>query len=143
MRLSTKGRYGVAAMYELSTHYEERSVSLKEIAQRQDFSESYLEQLFSILKKERLVISKRGASGGYKLAKPPERITVGDIIRALEGPIEFSECVGGSEDYKCNKSTVCVTRDIWEKVNESINNIIDNITLKDLLEKNKHTKEGV
>ncbi|MPW26298.1 Rrf2 family transcriptional regulator [Alkalibaculum sp. M08DMB] len=137
MRLSTKGRYGVSAMYELSTYYDERSVSLKEIAQKQEYSMAYLEQLFSTLKKERLITSQRGAKGGYKLAKPPEKITVGDIMRALEGPIELSECVGGSEDYKCNKSSICVTKDIWKEVNDSINTVIDNITLKDLLDKYK------
>jgi len=137
VRLSTKGKYGVAAMYELSTHYDQKSVSLKEIAQKQDYSVAYLEQLFSTLKKERLITSQRGAKGGYKLARPPEEITVGDIIRALEGPIEFSECVGGSKDYKCERSAICVTKDIWKEVNDNINNVIDNITLKDLIDKNK------
>lgn len=141
MRLSTKGKYGVAAMYELSTYYNQKAVSLKEIAQKQEYSIAYLEQLFSILKKERLITSQRGAKGGYKLAKPPEKITVGDIIRVLEGPIEFSECVGGSEDYKCDRSAICVTKDIWKEVNDNINNVIDNITLKDLLEKNKRSEK--
>lgn len=137
MRLSTKGKYGVAAMYELSTYYNQKPVSLKEIAQKQEYSIAYLEQLFSTLKKERLITSQRGAKGGYQLAKPPEKITVGEIIRALEGPIEFSECVGGSEDFKCDRSAICVTKDIWKEVNENINNVIDNITLKDLLDKYK------
>ncbi|MFZ7133875.1 MAG: RrF2 family transcriptional regulator [Eubacteriales bacterium] len=141
MRLSTKGRYGVAAMYELSNYYNKASVSLKEIAKKQDFSEAYMEQLFSILKRERLITSQRGAKGGYKLAKPPEKITVGDIIRALEGPIEFSECVGGSEDFQCNKSSQCVTKDIWLQVNDSINAVIDHITLQDLLDKYENDKK--
>ena len=142
MRLSTKGRYGVAAMYELSTYDDDQSVSLKEIAKNQGLSLSYLEQLFSTLKKERLVISQRGAKGGYKLAKPPQKISVGDIIRAVEGPIEFSECVGGAENYECNKSSMCVTKDVWQEVNDSVNSVIDNITLQDLLDKNqKKVKE--
>lgn len=141
MRLSTKGKYGVAAMYELSTYYDQKAVSLKEIAQKQEYSVAYLEQLFSTLKKERLITSQRGAKGGYKLAKPPEKITVGDIIRALEGPIEFSECVGGSEDYKCDRSAICVTKDIWKEVNDNINSVIDNITLKDLIDKNKRNEK--
>jgi len=142
VRLSTKGRYGVSAMYELSTYYDGQSVSLKEIAEKQDLSLSYLEQLFSTLKKERLIISQRGAKGGYKLAKSPEKITIGEIIRAVEGPIEFSECVGGAENFECQKSSVCVTKGIWQEVNESVNKVIDNITLKDLLDKNyNRTKE--
>lgn len=129
-------------MYELSTYYDGQSVSLKEIAEKQDLSLSYLEQLFSTLKKERLIISQRGAKGGYKLAKSPEKITIGEIIRAVEGPIEFSECVGGAENFECQKSSVCVTKGIWQEVNESVNKVIDNITLKDLLDKNyNRTKE--
>lgn len=129
-------------MYELSTYGDNQSVSLKEIAENQGLSLSYLEQLFSILKKERLVVSQRGAKGGYKLAKQPEKISIGDIIRAVEGPIEFSECVGGAEDYECIKSSMCVTKDIWQEVNDSVNSVIDNITLQDLLDKNhKKAKE--
>ncbi|RBP68399.1 BadM/Rrf2 family transcriptional regulator [Alkalibaculum bacchi] len=129
-------------MYELSTYDDDQSVSLKEIAKNQGLSLSYLEQLFSTLKKERLVISQRGAKGGYKLAKPPQKISVGDIIRAVEGPIEFSECVGGAENYECNKSSMCVTKDVWQEVNDSVNSVIDNITLQDLLDKNqKKVKE--
>ena len=129
-------------MYELSTYDDDQSVSLKEIAKNQGLSLSYLEQLFSTLKKERLIISQRGAKGGYKLAKPPQKISVGDIIRAVEGPIEFSECVGGAENYECNKSSMCVTKDVWQEVNDSVNSVIDNITLQDLLDKNqKKVKE--
>lgn len=136
MRLSTKARYGVAAMYELSTGYDnDQLISIKEVAEKQDYSVAYLEQLFATLKKERLIASQRGSKGGYKLAKPPEKITIGDIIRALEGPIEFSECVGGSEDFSCDRSHVCVTKDIWKEINDNINSVIDNITLKDLLNK--------
>lgn len=141
MRLSTKGRYGVAAMYELATYYDNSSVSLKEIAKKQNFSDAYLEQLFSILKRKRLITSQRGAKGGYKLAKSPDKITVGDIIRALEGPIEFSECVGGSEEFECDRSSVCVTKDIWVKINNSINSVIDYITLQDLLNKYEKVKK--
>ncbi len=129
-------------MYELSTYGDDQSVSLKEIAKNQGLSLSYLEQLFSTLKKERLIISQRGAKGGYKLAKPPQKISVGDIIRAVEGPIEFSECVGGAENYECNKSSMCVTKDVWQEVNDSVNSVIDNITLQDLLDKNQKKVKG-
>lgn len=141
MRLSTKGRYGVAAMYELASYYDKSSVSLKDIAKKQNFSEAYMEQLFATLKKEKLIVSQRGAKGGYRLAKPPGSITVGQVIRALEGPIEFSECVGGNDDYQCNRESFCVTKDIWLQVNDSINAVIDNITLQDLLDKYKQGKK--
>ncbi|MEG0376863.1 MAG: Rrf2 family transcriptional regulator [Eubacterium sp.] len=135
MRLSTKGRYGVLAMYELARRYGDGPISIKEIAEKQDFSDSYMEQLFSTLKKAGLIISLRGAKGGYILAREPENISVGEIIRALEGPIELSECVGGREGYTCRKSAECVTRGLWVEIRDSINNIIDNRSLKDLLEK--------
>ncbi|NTW73175.1 MAG: Rrf2 family transcriptional regulator [Eubacteriaceae bacterium] len=135
MRLSTKGRYGVTAMIHLATYFNKGPVSLKDIAQELDYSEAYMEQLFAALKKERLVASQRGAKGGYSLAKDPSDITVGEIIKALEGPIEFSSCVGGTENFKCKKSTHCVTKEVWEQVNDSINNVIDHITLGDLLKK--------
>ncbi|MBF7097193.1 RrF2 family transcriptional regulator [Alkalibacter mobilis] len=142
MRLSTKGRYGVMAMYQLALNYENGTISIKDIAQKMDYSDAYLEQMFATLKKERLVTSHRGPKGGYRLSKDPDKITVGDVIRALEGPIEFSSCVGGSENYNCDKSGFCVTKDIWEQVNDSINQVIDNITLGDLLNKNKNSKIG-
>jgi len=99
MRLSTKGQYGVLAMYELARHYGDGPVSIKEIAAEQQFSDAYLEQLFASLKKAGLVRSLRGARGGYQLAKEPDQISVGEIIDALEGPIEFSACVGGPDGY--------------------------------------------
>ncbi len=135
MRLSTKGRYGVMAMYQLAVNYEMGTISLKDIAEELDYSDAYLEQMFAILKRERLITSHRGPKGGYRLSKDPYDITVGEVIRALEGPIEFSSCVGGTENYDCKRSSLCVTKEIWEKINDSINSVIDHITLGDLLDK--------
>ncbi|MEG0074847.1 MAG: Rrf2 family transcriptional regulator [Eubacterium sp.] len=134
MRLSTKGRYGVLAMYELARKYGDGPISIKEIAEKQSFSDSYMEQLFSTLKKTGLIISSRGSKGGYILSREPKDISVGEIIRALEGPIEMSECVGGRENYICQKSAECVTRGLWIEIRDSINNIIDNRSLQDLLD---------
>lgn len=133
MRLSTKGRYGVKAMFDLAQHYGEGPVSLKSVAERQGISEHYLEQLISGLRKSGLVKSVRGAQGGYTLAKEAEKITVGDIIRVLEGPIAPVECVSEEDPEICQKADCCVTRGIWEKVRDSIAGVLDSITLQDMI----------
>ena len=132
MRLSTKGRYGVLAMVELAMQYGKGPLSIKEIAERQNFSDSYMEQLFSALKMAGLVKSLRGAHGGYVLARDPDDITIGEIIRTLEGPIELADCLEG---FACAKSPECVTKGLWKEINDSISNIIDHRSLQDLLTK--------
>ncbi|HPA55499.1 MAG TPA: Rrf2 family transcriptional regulator [Bacillota bacterium] len=144
MILSTKGRYGLKIMYELALNYGEGPMPLKEIAQRQQLSETYLEQLIAHLKKAGLVRSIRGAQGGYELIRKPEEISVGEIIRTLEGPLAPSECVMDDEP-ECSKAENCVTRLIWEKIMEGINNVVDSITLNDMVNdyyKLKRKKEG-
>lgn len=133
MKLSTKGRYGVLAMVELALNYGKGPISIKEIAEKQSFSDSYMEQLFSALRTAGLVKSIRGARGGYVLSRDPGEIVVGDIIRALEGPIEVADCITGGDGFSCEKSAECLTRGLWKDVMESINNVIDNRTLQDLL----------
>lgn len=137
MRLSTRGRYGVVAMLQLAISYGQGTTSLKDIAQKMDYSDAYLEQLFATLKKERLITSTRGPKGGYRLSKDPHGITVGEILRALEGPIEFSTCVGGNGEVQCQRTADCLTKDLWQEINDSINSVIDRVTLGDLLDKNK------
>jgi Rrf2 family transcriptional regulator, cysteine metabolism repressor len=132
MILSTKGRYGLKMMYEFALNYGIGPMSLKEVAQKQQLSETYLEQLIAHLKKAGLVTSVRGAQGGYELIRKPEEITVGEIIRVLEGPLAPSECVVDDEP-ECSKAEYCVTRLLWEKIMESINNVIDSITLNDMV----------
>jgi Rrf2 family transcriptional regulator, cysteine metabolism repressor len=132
MILSTKGRYGLKMMYEFALNYGTGPMSLKEVAQKQQLSETYLEQLIAHLKKAGLVTSVRGAQGGYELIRKPEEITVGEIIRVLEGPLAPSECVVDDEP-ECSKAEYCVTRLLWEKIRESINNVIDSITLNDMV----------
>ena len=135
MKLSTKGRYGVVAMYDLAMHFGEGPISLKNVAVRQQISEHYLEQLMGQLRKAGLVKSTRGAQGGYILVKKPSEITVGDIIRVMEGPIAPVDCLlhddPETEGY-CPKREKCVTRGVWQKVGESIANVLDAITLSDL-----------
>lgn len=144
MILSTKGRYGLKIMYELALNYGNGPMPLKEVAQRQQLSETYLEQIIAHLKKGGLVASIRGAQGGYELIRKPEEISVGEIIRTLEGPLAPAECVLDDEP-ECTKAEYCVTRLIWEKIMEGINNVIDSITLNDMVDdyyKLKQKKEG-
>ncbi len=144
MILSTKGRYGLKMMYEFALNYGKGPMPLKEVAQKQQLSETYLEQLIAHLKKAGLVTSIRGAQGGYELIRKPEEITVGEIIRVLEGPLAPSECVIDDEP-ECSKAEYCVTRLLWEKIMESINNVIDSITLNDMVNdyyKLQQKKEG-
>jgi Rrf2 family protein len=134
MKLSTKGRYGLRAMIDLAVHVNEGQVVLKSIAERQEISENYLEQLFALLKKAKLVKSIRGSQGGYILAESPEKITVGAILRALEGSLAPVDCVLDDEKYGCSKSDTCVTHGVWKKINDKINEAVDSITLRDLME---------
>jgi Rrf2 family transcriptional regulator, cysteine metabolism repressor len=133
MKLSTKGRYGVVAMYDLALQYGKGPIPLRNVAERQNISEHYLEQLMGGLRRTGFVRSVRGAQGGYELTRDPSTITVGDIIRALEGPIAPVDCVIDDEpsDYCCRADS-CVTRGIWAKVRDSINQVLDSITLADL-----------
>lgn len=142
MRLSTKGKYGLKAMYDLALNYGDEPISLKSIAQRQGISEYYLEQLIAILKKAGLVRSIRGAYGGYILARDPSEITVGDVLRALEGPIGLVECVLEQDAIKCFKYENCITRIVWERISDSIIQTIDSITLRDMCnEAKKNNKD--
>lgn len=146
MKLSTKGRYGVKAMFELALAHGRGPTSLNIIADKQNLSINYLEQLFSSLRKAGLVKSIRGAQGGYILGREPIEITVGQIIRTLEGPLAPSDCVVENEEkgHDCNRANCCVTRTIWEKIRDSINEVVDNITLQDMINDNEKimSKEG-
>ena len=134
MKLSTKGRYGLQAMVDLGIHAQDKHVSLKSIAERLNLSENYLEQLIALLKKSKLVGSVRGAQGGYFLTKPPTEITIGDILRALEGSLAPTDCTCESGQHKCDRNGKCVTQSVWEKIRDGINSVVDNITLQELIE---------
>ncbi len=136
MRLSTKGEYGLMACYDLARYSADNSpVPLKAIAERQGISESYLEQLLGSLRRAGIVRSARGAQGGYALARDPESITVGDVIRVLEGPIAPVECVGPEQAgfEACSRSTCCIARPVWEKLRDRISEVLDSISLADLV----------
>ncbi|MDX8364100.1 cysteine metabolism transcriptional regulator CymR [Cytobacillus sp. IB215665] len=123
MKISTKGRYGLTIMIELAKKYGDGPISLKSIAKTHDLSEHYLEQLIAPLRNARLVKSIRGAYGGYVLADDPAKITAGDIIRVLEGPISPVEVLDDEEPAK---------RQLWIRIRDAVKDVLDNTTLEDL-----------
>lgn len=133
MRLSTKGRYGLRAMLDLALNATDKAVSIKSISDRQSISENYLEQIIATLKKAQYVKSTRGPKGGYKLMKDPKMISVGDILRVLEGDLNPVDCVAVNDLKPCDESELCVTKFVWKKISESINEVVDNISLEDLM----------
>lgn len=137
MKLSTKGRYGLRAMVDLGIYSECEPVSISSIAARQQISDRYLEQLFGKLKKAGLVSSSRGAQGGYQLARRPEEISAGDILRVLEGDLMSVACAGDSEAHECSASDYCVTRYVWQKVHEGIITAVDGLSLAELIQQSK------
>ncbi len=139
MRLSTKGRYGLMAMSQLALENETGPIPLKYIAEKQNLSESYLEQLFSTLRKNGLLKSVRGAQGGYMLSRQPSDITVGHILRALEGELGPAECVHDTIS-ECTKEDGCATKLVLIKIKDSIDEVIDGITLEDMVNDVKNMK---
>ena len=131
MKLSTRGRYGIHAMYDLAKHYGDGPQSIKLIAERQGIPEAYLEQLIAILRKEKLVISNRGAQGGYRLVREPRDMTVGEVLRALEGGLNLVDCL--LEEDSCGKTCACPSRVVWMKIRDGLNSIVDGITLQDMI----------
>ena len=136
MKLSTTGRYGLRAMIDLADYSEEMPQSIACIAARQSISDSYLEQLMAKLKKAGLITSIRGAQGGYVLAKPSKEISVGDILRALED-LSPVNCVGLKGEQACGGSDTCVTRNVWKRIDDSIQHAVDSIFLSELVEDNR------
>ena len=132
MRLSSRGHYGLKAMLDLAQNFGEKPIPLKRVAERQNVSEHYLEQLIAMLKKAALVKSVRGAQGGYLLAREPSQVTVGDVFRAMEGPVAPLYCVSEEDPGDCDESDYCITRSVWARGRDGIVAVIDSITLEDL-----------
>jgi len=133
MKLSTKGKYGVRALFEIARNYGRGPLSIKEIAGRQQISLSYLEQILHRLGKSGIIESVRGPHGGYGLARKPADLTIGDVIRALEGPIALSHCLEPGVTGGCYQADDCVARMVWSKVGEKIEEALDSITFEQLL----------
>ena len=130
MKVSTKGRYGLRAMVDLAIHAPEGHVALNAIAKRQDISVNYLEQVFSALRKAGLVKSVKGAQGGYAMAMRPSQMTVGMILRSLEGKLVVVDET--DKDIAQNSVQHCIQLMVWDAMTETVNNLVDHMTLEDL-----------
>jgi len=135
MKLSTKGRYAVMAMTDLAAHSNGNPVALADIAERQEISLSYLEQLFGKLRKGGLVKSVRGPGGGYRLARAAGQTRVADIILAVDEPIQTTRCTPGSPAGCHNNKTRCLTHDLWEELGKQIYLYLSSVTLHDVVER--------
>ena len=131
MKLSTRARYGIHAMYDLAQNYGAQPRPLKAVAEAQAIPEAYL----CTLRRAGLVSSARGAQGGYMLSRPPGEITVGQVLRALEGGLNLLECL--SEEDACGKSCDCPSRKVWKRLRDGLNEIVDGITLEDMLRRDE------
>ena len=134
MRLTTKGRYAVTAVLDLALHSQEKPVNLSDISERQAISLSYLEQLFSKLRKNKIVKSIRGPGGGYLLNSPKDEISVAHIINAVNESIELSRCDGRAN---CHDGKQCLTHNLWVDLSLRINEFLDNISIGELIRQNE------
>lgn len=133
MIVSTKGRYALRVMLDLAEHPDEGYIPLRQIAQRQDISEKYLESILKLLVKEKLLTGLRGKGGGYRLSQPPQAYIVGDILRCTEGSLAPVTCLE-DPDYRCPRSGHCRTLPMWRKLDALVTDFFDGITLADLME---------
>ena len=141
MKISTKGRYALRLMLDLAINGQDELVQIKTIAERQEISEKYLEQIISILNRGGCVKSVRGAQGGYRLAKAPEQYTVGMILRMTEGSLAPVSCLD-DEVNECERYERCATIEVWKRLDDAIKGVVDHITLKDLVEWEKEKNQS-
>ncbi len=139
MKISTRGQYGTRALLDLALHGGSRPVLLKDIAQRQQISLSYLEHVVTPLIGGGILRSTRGPRGGVSLAKLPGEIRLDEVIQLLEGSITPVECV--SNPKVCERSEFCVTRDVWDELKQAMDGVLESITLQDLVERQKSKKQ--
>jgi len=134
MKISTKGRYAVRVMLDLAANDTGECIKVKQIAERQGLSEKYLEQIIAILNKAGYVKSVRGAQGGYKIAQEAKNYTVGMILRLTEGSLNPVACLDDAEN-ECERCDTCETLQVWKDLAKAINDVVDNVTIADLVEK--------
>jgi Rrf2 family cysteine metabolism transcriptional repressor len=140
MKLSTRTRYGMRAIIELAQHEGKKPLQLKAIAERQDISVKYLEQLMSTLRSAGFVRSVRGSKGGYILAHPANEVKLSDVFRSLEGPVSTTECI--EDEDCCKRAADCVARELWMEVEAAIQGVLSSQTLGDMVRKAKaHASE--
>jgi Rrf2 family protein len=131
LRLSTKGQYGVRAMFEIARGYPDEPVNIKVISERQDVSPHYLEQILNRLRRAGLIRSVKGPGGGYLLTSRPEEVSISEILRELEGPVAITSCLNPAEG--CVRIDSCVTHLLWKALGRQIEEFLNTITLNDLL----------
>jgi Rrf2 family protein len=139
MKISTRGQYGTRALLDLALHWGEGPVLLKDIAQRQEISLAYLEHLIAPLVAAGIIRSARGAQGGVWLAKPPQEIRLNEVVQLLEGSITPVECLNSPES--CSRTDLCATRDIWGELKKAMDDVLESITLQDLVERQKRKQQ--
>ncbi len=136
MKISTRGRYAVRVMLDLALHDTgECSIKVKQIADRQEISEKYLEQIIAVLNKAGFVKSIRGAQGGYRLAKDPSEYTVGQILRLTEGCLNPAPCLDENGEDLCHRYDTCETAEVWQQLADAISGVVDHVTIADLAAK--------
>ena len=136
MLISTKGRYALRMLVDLAEHQNDGYVALKDIAKRQGISKKYLEQIVPLLNKSDILRTNRGFNGGYRLAKSPDKYTVGDILRITEGSLSPVACLE-NDPIQCERSSQCVTLPVWQGLYRVINEYLDGITLQDMLDQQR------
>ena len=141
MKISTKGRYALRMLLDLSERREEGYVTLKDIAERQEISKKYLEQIVPLLHKADVLQANRGFQGGYRLSKAPEEYTVGQILRLTEGSLVPVACLE-HDPVECSRRDICLTLPVWQGLQQVICDYLDNITLQDILERRCVEEEG-
>lgn len=137
MGISTKGRYALRMIVDLAEHSDEGFVTLKEIAERQNISKKYLEQIVAALNKGEILQANRGYAGGYKLAKSPDKLTVNEILKLTEGGLTPVACVGGAP---CDRSAECATMFVWQGLDKVVSQYLSSITVQDII--SRHTGGG-
>ncbi len=143
MQLSTKGRYAVMAMVDLASRSSDSPVRLASIAEKQQISLAYLEQLFTKLRRTGLVTSARGPGGGYRLSRDPEKIFVSEIMTAVDEPIKMTRCITGSEIACIGNKGRCLTHDLWRALSDHILLFLQTVTLRDVLDGDLVLKDDV
>ena len=136
MKISTKGRYALRMLIDLAEHQNRGFVALKDIADRQNISKKYLEQIIPILNKSDILKTTRGSQGGYMLSKSPDKYTVGEILRLTEGSLAPVDCLN-QDPIQCERSGECATLPVWQGLNRVINEYLDSITLQDILDQQR------
>lgn len=135
MKISTKGRYALRMMLDLAENQQDGFVALKDIAERQSISKKYLEQIVPLLNRSGVLRTTRGYQGGYMLAKSPDKITVGDVLRITEGSLAPVSCLD-DEVNQCERSVNCMTLPVWQGLFDTVTEYLDSITLQDIIDRN-------